>query len=172
MLQEFAMPGRIARWRRDERGATAVEFALVAPLLFFALISLIEVGLMGMTVSGLDNAVVEVGRKIRTGRADRPTSAEAFKSQVCAVVGSVAASCYDRLTVSVEKFASFSNANQLADTPPQNQFDSGGPGDIIVVKADFKWPAMTPFLAAAYHSGGPNEVTLAARTVFKNEPYK
>lgn len=162
----------LARWRRSERGATAVEFALVAPLLFFALLSLVEIGMMGMMVSGLDNAVIEVSRKIRTGRDDGPTSASSFEDQVCAAMGGSAAACHQRLTISVQKFTSFANANAVVESQPDDQFDKGGPNDIIVVKANYKWPLMSPFVATAYQRNGPMDVTLTSRMAFKNEPYE
>jgi len=46
-------------FRRDERGATAVEFALVAPLLCFMLLSIVEIGMLAMMSSALDNSVID-----------------------------------------------------------------------------------------------------------------
>lgn len=160
------------RWRRDERGAAAVEFAFVAPVLFFSVLSLLEIGMMGMMISGLDNAVIEVARRIRTGQDTAPASASAFEDQVCAALGRGGSACRDRLTISVQKFDSFANANAIANNPPDDQFDRGGPGDIMLVKADYRWPLMTPFLATAFHRDGPMDVTLGARMAFKNEPYE
>lgn len=161
-----------ARWRRDDRGAAAVEFAFVAPVLFFSVLSLLEIGMMGMMISQLDNAVIEVARRIRTGQDTAPTSSVAFQDQVCAALHGVGGACRDRLTISVRRFDSFSNANDVASNPPDGQFDLGGPGDIMVVKVDYKWPLTTPFLATAFHRDGPMDVTLGARTAFKNEPYQ
>ena len=76
-------------FRRDERGATAVEFALVAPLLCFMLLSIVEIGMLAMMSSALDNSVIEVARRIRTGRSDGPTSASTFEDQVCTHLGGV-----------------------------------------------------------------------------------
>jgi len=163
---------RISAFRRDERGATAVEFALVAPILFFALLSLVEIGMLGMISSGLDNAVVSTARRIRTGQAIAATSANDFKSQICARLGGNISSCMGRLTISVQKFPKFYDANQVANAPPANQFDPGGPGDIVLIKADYRWPLMTPFLATAFDRAGPFEVTVASRAAFKNEPYQ
>lgn len=164
--------GEKLRFRRDERGATALEFALVAPLLFFSLFSIVEIGVMGMMSSGLDNAMIEASRRIRTGRDDGATSASTFKSQICTNLGGAVNSCMGRLTVSVQKFPKFYDANQVATAPPGGQFDKGGPGDIVLVKADYRWPLMTPFLASAFNGSGPMEVTLSSRTAFKNEPYQ
>ncbi|MBX3486211.1 TadE/TadG family type IV pilus assembly protein [Phenylobacterium sp.] len=160
------------RFSRDEGGATAIEFALVAPLLFFSLFSLIEIGMLGMMSSALDNAVVESARRIRTGRDDGPTSAASFKNQICDNMGGAVGSCLSRLTVSVQRFPKFYDANQVAAAQPAGEFNKGGPGDIVLVKANYRWPLMTPFLATAFNRDGPMQVTIASRTAFKNEPYQ
>lgn len=160
------------RFRRDERGATAVEFALIAPLLFFSLLSLVEIGMLGMISSGLDNAVIDAARRIRTGRDDGATTGADFKSQICTKMGGSVSACMSRLTISVQKFPKFYDANQVAAAQPAGQFDKGGPGDIVLVKANYRWPLMTPFLATAYHRASAMEVTVASRVAFKNEPYQ
>jgi Flp pilus assembly protein TadG len=164
--------GRGRGFRRDDSGATAVEFALVAPLLCLALLSIVEIGMLGMMSSGLDNAVIESARRIRTGRTDGPTSAGVFKDQICARMGGSLSACRSRLTVSVQPYDHFTDANVSASAQPNGTFDKGGPGDIMLVKANYKWPLMTPFIATGFHRDGPMDVTLASRLAFKNEPYQ
>ena len=162
----------MATFRRDEGGATAVEFAFVAPVLFFALFSIVEVGMLGMMSSGLDNAVAETSRRIKTGRDDSATSAGAFKDQICARMGGSITECRSRLTISVQRFDRFTDANAIVNTQPAGQFNKGSAGDIVVVKANYVWPLMTPFIATAYQRSGPMQVTLGSRAAFKNEPFE
>lgn len=157
---------------RSEDGAIAVEFALIAPILFVALFSIIEIGMLGMMSSGLDNAVFETARMIRTGRADGPTSAATFEAQVCDHLGGNSTDCRARLTISVQRFTRFTDANAATAAPPNGSFNKGAAGDIVIVKADYNWPLMTPFIATAYERTGPMEVTLASRVAFKNEPFQ
>jgi Flp pilus assembly protein TadG len=163
---------RARAFRRDESGAAAIEFAIIAPVLFFAILSLLEIGILGMMTSGLDNAVIESSRRIRTGRADAANSASAFEDQICGRLGGTVSKCRDRLVVSVQKFSAFSTAGAAAASQPQGQFDKGGPSDIILVKANYKWPLITPFLAGAYNRDGPLDVTVTSRVAFKNEPFE
>ena len=158
-------------FRHDERGATAVEFALVAPLLCFALLSIVEIGMMGMISSGLDNATIEVARRIRTGRSDGPTSASTFEDQVCARLGGDVSACHTRLVISVQKYTKFFDAGGSVTAQPDGSFNKGGAGDIIIVKANYTWPLMSPFVATAFHRNGPMSVTLGSRIAFKNEPF-
>jgi Flp pilus assembly protein TadG len=163
---------RARAFRRDESGSAAIEFSLIAPVLFFALFSLLEIGVLGMMTTSLENAVLDASRRIRTGRDDAANSASAFEDQICDGMGSVAASCQERLVISVQKFSAFSNAGAAASSQPLGQFDKGGPSDIILVKANYKWPLITPFLATAYNRAGPLDVIITSRVAFKNEPFE
>lgn len=59
------MSGRLTllqRLRRDRSGAGAVEFALVAPILFSVLIGVAQLGILFFANAGLHNAVAEGAR--------------------------------------------------------------------------------------------------------------
>uniref|UniRef100_UPI00112F141F TadE/TadG family type IV pilus assembly protein n=1 Tax=Escherichia coli TaxID=562 RepID=UPI00112F141F len=59
---------KLARWRRSESGATAVEFALVAGPFFYVLGCICETGLMLFTEYVIQNSVQEAARLVRTGQ--------------------------------------------------------------------------------------------------------
>jgi Flp pilus assembly protein TadG len=170
-MDRNSFPRRRSRFALDTSGATAIEFAFVAPVLFLSLFSIVEVGMLGMMSSGLDNAVFETSRTIRTGRGDAPASAAAFEEQVCDKLGGDMDKCKARLTISVQRFDRFSDANTIIAAAPAGQFNKGGAEDIIIVKANYVWPLMTPFIATAYEHNGPLSVTLGSRVTFKNEPF-
>jgi Flp pilus assembly protein TadG len=163
-------PSLQQRFLRDRRGAAALEFALVLPLLVFILVSALQVGVIAMSSSALDNALFQVTRQIRTGQSTAPSSADELEDQICSHAG-VLMDCQSRLTVSVQRFTRFSDANAIMTQPPDGAFNSGGPSDIIVVKADFRLPIVIPFIAPDGSGVSDGEVTLASRTAFKNEPY-
>lgn len=166
------MKRRLLTFGLDDRGSTAIEFAFIAPVLFFALYSLIEIGLLGMMISGLDNAVQEASRRIRTGRTDSANSASEFEDQICTDLGSNSTDCHNRLVISVEKFARFSNANATVTGLPNGQFNKGLASDIIVVKANYTWTLITPYIATAYQGAHLGQLVLASRLAFKNEPFQ
>ncbi len=56
------MRALLARLRRDRRGGGAVEFALIAPLLFGAIIGIAQLGMLFFANAGLSNAVAEGAR--------------------------------------------------------------------------------------------------------------
>ncbi len=171
-MDRFRFQMALATFRRDQGGATAVEFAFVAPILFLALFSIVEVGMLGMMSSGLDNAVADTSRRIKTGRDDSAASTGAFEDQICARMGGNMTECRSRLTISVQKFDRFTDANAIVSTQPAGEFNKGSAGDIVIVKANYVWPLMTPFIVTAYHRDGPLQVTLGSRVAFKNEPFE
>lgn len=155
----------------DNSGATAVEFALVAPILLFAILSLVEIGMLGMMTMGVNAAVQEAARRIRTGREDAAVSAQGFEDQICGHLAGSLSQCRDRLTVSVSRYTRFADANAAIASPPDGTFNKGGAGDIIIVKVNYSWPLLSPFLANVEHDG-PTHVIIPARAAFKNEPFE
>lgn len=172
MFKIEAHTARTRAFHRDESGTAAIEFAIIAPVLFFTLLSLVELGVLGMMTSGLDNAVIDASRRIRTGAGDAASSAAGFEDQICDKMGGALTACHERLTVSVQKFSAFASAGAAASAVPAGEFDKGGANDIILVKANYRWPLLTPFVATAYNRDAPLEVTIASRAAFKNEPFQ
>lgn len=66
----------LSRLRRSRSGATAVEFALVAPLYFLILCGIIEVGLMTWFTSSLNDGASQVGNFLREKEMNRQTPTE------------------------------------------------------------------------------------------------
>src|SRR3954453_15208295 len=99
----------LKRLKRDEGAATAVKFALVLPVLVVVLLSIVEVGVLGFVSNNLDDPVGAAGGPTRTGQSDGPTSASQFKDLVCTRMIDPPATCADKLTISVEKYADFTS---------------------------------------------------------------
>lgn len=156
---------------RDERGGSAIEFALLAPLLFFAVMATLQIGIMGFTMAALNNAVLDASRQIRTGRPDGPASLQAFKGLVCEEFAMGGSDCSQRISISVLKVVRFSDLPDRLDDEMKNEFEKGGPGDIILVRVNYRMPLIVPVIALPGAAPGAMEATLDSRTTFKNEPY-
>jgi Flp pilus assembly protein TadG len=162
---------------KDDRGATLVEFALVAPVFLMLLIGTIQLGVLGMISADFNNAVLEVSRRIRTGQLDGPKDAATFKSQICGEMVDGAASCGGRLRISVRALSDFSGAEKAMrkqdpdDLTKGEPFDAGTAGTIILVTATYKWPLMIPFAGGAFAQADGLDVLIVSRLTFKNEPY-
>lgn len=85
---EFEMRAPRKRWAaaRARRGATLVEFAVVAPVLFLLIFGIIEFGRLMMVQQAMTNAAREAGREASLATtlnaADVDTAARSFMSRV------------------------------------------------------------------------------------------
>ena len=72
------------RWRKDESGATAIEFGAVALPFFMLIFGILGIGLHFFTTSSLEHAVESASRKVRTGQAlSENLSVEDFRNEIC-----------------------------------------------------------------------------------------
>ena len=84
---QIARPNRSAE-RAGRRGAVTVEFALVAPMVFFLVFAAIEFARLNMLVNSMENAAYEAARRgIIPGASVANVEAEA--NQVLQAVGAV-----------------------------------------------------------------------------------
>jgi Flp pilus assembly protein TadG len=169
------------RFARATRGAIAVEFAIIALPFMVLLFGIIELGMVFMVSTTLQNATDNAARKIRTGQfqtSGAATKAD-FKTLVCANMSWLAAPCASKLSVDVQTFADFttlSNKGQADPTtydPNNTCWSSGLPGDIVLVRAYYQWDIFTPLLdASLVNMGtGSGKRLISAATSFRNEPW-
>lgn len=170
----------LRRFRRARRGATAVEFALIAIPFFLLTFGLAEVAMIGLVQTSLDFAVSETGREIRTGQAQLNGTGEAqIRDELCdQLTRFVLLACDGNLFLDVRRFDAFTDITN--DTPIQNQqFDSSGfgyspgaPSDIVVVRAYYRWMIMTPMFESVFSNVSGGERILVSTMMFRNEPYQ
>lgn len=175
-------PGKYRSWLRrfgaDRDGATAVEFAMVA-LPFTALVfGILELGLVFLASTTLDNATEVVARKIRTGQFQTSGSNNigAFKTAVCAEMAWLTSGCTEKLYVNVRTFPKF---GEVTLGPPANEaelkvepFTPGGPEDIVVVRTYYEWSLITPLLNQGLQTiPGTGKRLISSVATFRNEPY-
>ncbi len=92
-----------ASFGKNDSGATAVEFALIALPFFTVVFGIIEVGLSHFVNRMVDNAVINASREIRTGQAhDGGYDAATFETRICGNLPDFLCSL-DRLVVDVDK---------------------------------------------------------------------
>ena len=170
---------RRALGRRD--AVAAVEFALVAAPFVFALLALIESGLMFVASIDLSNATMSLGRQIRTGAvmasgasagsSGTVMSLSDFKAAICNKMQFIpTATCTNQLQVDVRNQSSF-GSGQSASSPVANNkfnnaslcFNSGQGGSVVEFRAFYLWQINTPVLlaglvnATSYTSGNTTQ---------------
>jgi Flp pilus assembly protein TadG len=159
---------------RDENGATAVEFALVALPFIVLLIAIIETALLFFAQQFLQAATQQSARLIMTGQAQQQgMTASQFHQAVCTNAGSMF-NC-SGLYVNVQTFQSFSaisdpNTINNGTLNTQNTaYTTGSPGDIVLVQVYYDWPVIS--LPGMNLANNGNYTVIQSTVVFRNEPY-
>ncbi len=194
MSSAFAPAGNILRrFRRSRRASAAVEFALVAPIFFALLFAIIETAIIFFASQVLETITQDSARLIETGQAQSgqvmingvvacaaaPCTQGEFQAYVCSQVPALLFTCpggTKGIFVDVENFPAFSSLtinNQIVAGAFTNnmQYNTGGPGDIVVVRLFYEWPLFVTGLGYNITNLTGSQRLLVATSVFKNEPY-
>ena len=171
---------RVLRFRTADRGATAMDFALVALPFIFLMVSLIELAMVFLVYTTLENATANAARTIRTGALQSggttPT-ATAFVNAICSNMGWLQSTCTSKLQVDVRTEAQFTNPSEPDPmssgtfNPAVLVFTPGTAGQIVLVRAFYQWPLFMPVLDAALSKANNGVAVIIATTTFVNEPY-
>jgi Flp pilus assembly protein TadG len=163
------------RFARADDGATAVEFAFVAIPFLMLVFAIIELGLVFLVSLTLDNAVMDVGRTIRTGQVQTAGgTAATFKTSVCAKMSWLGSKCATSLSIDVRTFSDYATSNTSASNttvPTTMNWNPGSAGSVVLVRAYYTWPLITPLLQTGLQNSSGKRIIYAA-TAFTNEPYE
>ena len=176
--------GRFAAFIGNDKGATAVEFALVAAPFLALITALIQTFLVFFAQALLESGVRSAGRQIMTGQtqtADAGMTAaqasSAYQRTVCANA-SVLFNCAG-LMVDVQVASNWSSANAGMPTLTYDssgnvnnswQFNPGNAGDIVVVRVMYLWPVFFGPIAFNLANQPNNTRLIMASAAFQNEP--
>ena len=170
-----------ARMRAQSRnGSAALEFAMLAPVLFLMLFGMIECGVIYFGSSALQNATDDAGRMVRTGQAVGWTVAQ-FKSQVCSeMTGFISSSsCNANIQVDIRQYSSFSGASYPSITNSNGSINSSAlqyPSSltacqVVLVRAFYPWQVITPLMQPLLQNMPNGQYLMTAATAFRSEPY-
>jgi Flp pilus assembly protein TadG len=135
------------RFKRDKKGVTAIEFALIAAPFFALLISTIELALVFWANGVLIEAVSNPSHTVLVGLS-KSGGAGAFHESVCEKAKYLM-DC-NKLIIDVRSFKSFSEIESVSLVNPKNgqpsttAFDPGQSGDIVVVRVGYQWQLIMP----------------------------
>jgi Flp pilus assembly protein TadG len=173
--RRLAAAAAVRRFVRQQDGAAAVEFAMVAAPFLALIFAIMETAIVFFAGQALETAVADSSRLIMTRQAQTQGMSQAqFKDAVCARIYGLF-DCQNGVQVDVRKFSSF--ANVTMPSPVDGNFgamgyDPGGPGDIVVVRLFYKYPVYVSLLGFSSSmsnvAGGMR--LLAATAAFRNEP--
>ena len=174
--------------RRDKRGATIVEFAIVAPVMVLMMMGLGDLGYQVYAQAILNGAMQKAGRDSAIQGGDQITAT--LDGKVSAMVRNIAKNA--TITFTRKNYDSFSvikpepfvdtngngvrNAGECyTDINANNQWDAdpgvngqGGANDVTVYTATVTYPHIFPVVTLL---GWPSTQTITASTLLKNQPY-
>jgi Flp pilus assembly protein TadG len=167
----------VRRFRRQEDGAAAVEFALVAAPFLALLFAIMESAGVFFAGQALETATADSARLIMTGQAQTQGFSETqFKAAVCGKIYALF-DCNGGVYVDVKKYSSFSavNVNKPIDANgnlvKNFTYDPGGPGCIVVVRLLYEWPVYLSLAGLNLADLSNNKRLLVATSAFRNEPF-
>lgn len=180
-----ALPGRRRRFARNEKGATLVEFGLLA-MPFFAIVgAILETSIVFLAGQVLDSAVQDTSRLIRTGQAQAANlTIDGFRAQVCNRLYNLFTDC-DALHVEVQVVNDFQSATVSApvDWACEEDCDEwsrpevypagyeAGSSEVMLVQVYYKWPILLNFAGLSLANLNDGRRLLGTATVFRNEPF-
>jgi Flp pilus assembly protein TadG len=166
------------KFRRDENGSVAVEFALISPAFFFLVFVIIETGLMFVAEEVLDNSVADVARMVRVGQVQSDgLTKEQFKYLVCKDA-EVFLDCQSSdFFVDIKTYGQFADAGLGTPVDGDGEFvdegdyNFGGPNDVVVLRAYYKWKTNPIFGDLTLSNIAGSKRLLGSFATFRNEPF-
>lgn len=179
--------------RRDQRGATAVEFAIIGSVLIFLVAGIVEFSLVMVVTNSLEAATSISSRVGKTGFADTGQSRE---DTILAEIEKRAGGLIDidEVVITSEAYESFdqigkpepwNDANsdgvpddgEYTDINGNGQWDEdmgiegfGGSDEVVVYTIQYDWEIITPLMREVI-GGADGAVSLSTQWVVKNEPF-
>ncbi|WP_454720335.1 MULTISPECIES: TadE/TadG family type IV pilus assembly protein [Cupriavidus] len=159
-MQPSAILGRLR-----QRGASAVEFALVAPVFFLVFFSIIDFSMMMFANLAMQNAVREGARFAITGQntLDPANASQQRYQAVLARIHDASLGIYDMSNATVTTWVNGS-------TQAGGSAMFGGAGDLVVIQVNCAWPLITPMVAAFFSSTG-GKYTFSVAATMRNEAF-
>jgi Flp pilus assembly protein TadG len=171
--------GEISRFCSAQRGATAVEFALIAPFFLATLVAVLQTAVFLFAQQTLQTAAGEAGRIFMTGQGQNSGMTQTqFSNAVCPMIQPLF-NCAS-LMVNVQSYSNFSSANASPPTLTYNSkgqvnntwsYSPGSPGQVMVVQLIYQWSVVGGPLGFVL-SNLPNSMSeVVGVTAFRVEPY-
>jgi len=167
--------GAASRFRKCERGATAIEFIFVAPIIIATVLATLQVAVIFVAQSYLDAMAEDAMRTVLTNQAYTLTQTQ-FKNTVCANLTALF-SC-SNLIVDLE--AAPSSASDITAALPQftssgalknpTNFNVGGQNTQMILTLMYQWPVISGPLGLSFSNMGNGTHLLISTEVFYKEP--
>ncbi len=171
----FKLPA-VRRLIRQQDGAVAIEFGLVAAPFLALVFAIMETAIVFFAGQALETAAMDSARLIMTGQAQTQGFDQTkFKQAVCGKIYGLF-DCNAGLYVDVKSYTSFASVNTAKPITngvvnTATGYVPGGPGDIVVVRLMYQWPVYVSLLGLNLADVTGGKRLLVSTVAFRNEPY-
>ena len=167
--------------RRDQDGAAAVEFGLVAVPFFALLFAILETALMFWSTQVLETAVANASRAIYTGQFQKANDQNAadigakFKTELCKQVITLISCDSPAVHVDVRRFKP---GDVLPDVIKDGKVNEAGFGyqatkasEVVLVRVAVEYPVLVSLLNSNQANLTNGKRLIMASATFRNEPF-
>lgn len=171
------------RYRDDAKGATAIEFAIVALPFLGLIFGILELALVFFTGAVMTQAMSDTGRLVRVGAFQGCGSATEFKAIVCDKMSNLM-NCEANFRIDLTTASGFQTIALsdpgLSGLDPDDddaEIDDGtyvdtGPSEPVVMRGTFYYPLALPnFMTRLESIPGSRRHVITASTAFRTEPF-
>lgn len=166
---------------RDERGVTAIEFALLAFPFFGIIGAILQTSLIFLASQVLESAVHDASRAIRTGQVQGASmTLDQFRTDVCGRLYGLFDDCAG-LHIRVNTVTNFqsatvvppvnSNCTAPCDWTQAQTWTPGGGNAVVLVQIYYRYPVLLQLGPLGMSNLGDGRRLLGSATVFQNEPF-
>jgi len=180
----------LCKFRRDQSGSAAVEYALTVPIMATLTGALFEVSRVLFVATLLEWSMMDASHLGTTGVTDPILSQEQIIMQIVEdrTFGMVTMEDAEISTLTYPSFDSIGTGEEFTDLNGNEEFDvgepfvdlnlngirdddigqpgAGGPSDVVIYNVTYQLPPITPFMESLFGS-----ITLSSTATVRNEPY-
>jgi len=171
--------GKLRGFRRDRRGATAIEFGMLA--LPFALLSfaILETTVSFTAQQVISNATDKIARQIRTGQLTIDNTTEAqFRAKICAEISIIVSPTCPDLVFDLQHYTDFDDVPRAIPLSMDGdidtsgfKYDPGGDETINSLRVFYRWPVMTDVMKTHIANLPDGKRLLFSTATWQNEPF-
>jgi Flp pilus assembly protein TadG len=170
----------LARFARDSRGTTAIEFTALAIPFAMLVFAILETCISFAAQQVLANAAEDVARQLRTGQIKAAEMTEQkLRELICGRIEVIVPTGCPELEVDLRQYPTFADAaKERIRYTPDRDIDTTGfdvdPGPSLsknMLRVFYRWPVMTDFLRKSLSNLRDGKTLLFATVTWQNEPF-
>lgn len=172
---------RLARFRKDRKGATVIEFALLALPFIMLVFAILESCIAFAAQEFMQNITDDVARQLRTGQIKASISQVDFRQKICQPLQFFVSTGCPGLSIDLRNFTTFEDASNLKVyiTAAKEvyidggayQFSPGASQTKNVLRVYYHWPVITDLMRQRMYNLSDGTTLLFSTAVWQNEPF-